>query len=270
MDKRSQAVVPSDGAQRRVNEHLWRDGDHVGTYANRQLRPVEVVILARFHDALAGRVLELGCGAGRLTGYLLEISPSVHGIDLSSRMIAYCRRRYPKGFFEVRDLRDIEGLGRSSFDVIVAPFNVIDVLNDADRGAALDQIHAALSSNGLFILSTHNRAYAPRLMDPLRGRRLDLPSYLAVVSRLPFWLRNRRRVRRFEHQESGYAVLNDSSVDFIALHYYIERDDQERQLSAHGFSLVECLDLEGRRVEPGEAAPACPELHYVARRVELG
>ncbi len=69
--------------------------------------------------SLSGRVLELGSGAGRLTGYLAEISASVEGIDLSEEMVAYSRRRYPKATFAQGDLRDASVFGAAPYDAIV-------------------------------------------------------------------------------------------------------------------------------------------------------
>src|SRR6478752_6658868 len=94
---------PASAVQRRANDRVWAGGRHVGTYANRRLRPVEIEILVRYRDALSGRVLELGSGAGRLTGYLATIARSVHGIDLSERMIASSRARYPAASFAQGD-----------------------------------------------------------------------------------------------------------------------------------------------------------------------
>ena len=48
-------------------------------------------------------------------------------------------------------------------------------------------------------------------------------------------MRNRRRLRRYEQQEPGYEIRNDSAQDYGALHYYITRDAQETQLREHGY-----------------------------------
>lgn len=256
--------------QRRANERLWARRSLVRRYANRVLRPVEVLLLDRYRAALSGRVLDLGCGAGRLTGYLAERATATHGIDISPQMIAYCRRTYPTATFSVGDIRDVARLGPGSFDAVVAADNVLDVLDDADRGLVLDGIHQVLSADGLLVFSTHNRAYAPHLADPIRvGNQGLLRAGLNIV-KWPSWQFHRRRLRRFERSEPGYSILNDVSHDYMALHYYISRDAQESQLTAHGFELVECLDVEGRRVEPGQDTPGVPWLHYVARRRATG
>jgi SAM-dependent methyltransferase len=253
--------------QRRANDDVWSGGKQVATYASRDLRPVEVVILVRYREALQGRILELGCGAGRLTGYLSQIAASVHGIDLSAEMVDYCRKRYPAATFDRGDIRDVAAFRTGSYDAVVAAFNVLDVLGDADRAAVLDGMHRTLAPGGLLVMSSHNRSIAARLGDPSRLRGMSVRDAVASLGRLPRWHWNRRRLVRFERREPEYAILNDVGHDYAVLHYYIDRDAQQRQLEAHGFELLCCLDLDGEPVGPGDAASHSPELHYVARRV---
>jgi SAM-dependent methyltransferase len=254
---------PQD-AQSRANDKLWGQADLVKAYATRDLRPVEVMLLVRYREALSGRVLELGCGAGRLTGYLSEIASSAHGIDISPAMVAYCRRRYPQATFDEGDLRDVGDLEPGAFDVIVASYNVLDVLGDDERSRVLDGIHGVLRPGGLLIMSSHNRANARRRVRDAFAHRGTIGLALSILE-LPRWLVNRRRLVPFERNEPGYAILNDLSQDFAALHYYITRDAEARQLTDHGYELLECLDLDGKRVEAGESARYSSELHYVAR-----
>jgi SAM-dependent methyltransferase len=256
--------------QARLNAERWALGEFVDSYATRELRPVEEKLIERHREPLGGRVLELGCGSGRLTGYLSELSPSVLGVDISPAMIAHCELAYPRATFGVGDLRDTSALESGAFDVVVAGFNVLDVLGDRARREVLSDIRRLLATDGLLIMSSHNRAYA------LQGRttvrlwiRLLVGSPrrpLVSIRSLPRRFANRARLRPRQHVEDGYAVLNDEAHDFSVLHYYISRDDQERQFSECGYRLLECLDLDGRLVSPGEAARHCPELHYVARR----
>jgi SAM-dependent methyltransferase len=256
--------------QARLNAERWALGEHVDSYATRDLRPVEEELIERHSEALAGRVLELGCGSGRLTGYLSELSPSVLGIDISPAMVAHCQLTYPRATFGVGDLRDLSGLESGGYDVVVAGFNVLDVLGDRARREVLSDIRRLLAPDGLLIMSSHNRAYAlqgkttVRLWVRLLVGRPRRP--LASIRSLPLRLANRARLRPRQQTEEGYALLNDEAHDFSVLHYYISRDAQERQMSECGYRFLECLDLDGRLVSPGEAARDCPELHYVARR----
>jgi len=247
------------------NTQVWRDGDFTAEYAIRTLRAVEVVLLLRYGGHLSGRTLEIGCGAGRLTGYLIELSAHVEGIDISAAMVDYCRRAFPSGHFRQGDLRDLSGFLDGANNAIIAPFNVLDILDDRERRDVLGHLHRMLAPGGLLIMSGHNRAHIPRLRPPTHVRTSD-PLRLAVdLLRLPRRYRNSRRLRADQRNEPGYAIVNDDAHDFTLLHYYVTRDAQEAQLAAHGFSLVQCLDLDGAIVAPGEAAAGSSELHYVAR-----
>lgn len=258
--------MSGDDTQIRENNRVWQQGDFLAEYAARELRPVEVFLLLRYRDELAGRrILELGCGGGRLTGYLASLGPT-HGIDISERMIAHCRAAYPTATFEVRDLRDLAAYADGSYDVVVAAYNIIDVLDDDDRRRLLAEIRRILAPGGLFVMSSHNLSYLPHARRPtdLRARNpLRLAGKLALM---PLRVRNARRLRPHERYERDYAIVNDEALDFTLLLYYIGRDAQQRQLAECGFELELCLDRDGAEVPAGEDVPLCPELHYVARR----
>jgi SAM-dependent methyltransferase len=263
-------IAGVEQVQDSLNAERWRHGDFVDRYASRELRAVEQVLLSRWRRDLEGRVLELGCGAGRLTGHLTELSDEVHAIDISPRMIAYCRRIYPRATFAVGDLRELGGFHSGDFDTVVASFNVLDVLGDEARREVLAEIRRLLRPRGLLIMSSHNLAYASRFRTTLR---LWLRLLIGTPRRpkeslrnLPRRWQNRSRLRPKQRHESHYAILNDEAHDFSVLHYYVSRDAQERQMKEAGYALIECRDLEGRIVEPGDTAPHAPELHYVARR----
>jgi SAM-dependent methyltransferase len=260
---KTDATTPMrEDRQARLNAEVWARGEFVDFYATRELRVVESRLLDRCRDA---RVLELGCGAGRLTGHLCEVARDVHGLDISPAMVAHCRRTYPRGTFSEGDLRDLSRFERGSLDVVMAPFNVLDVLGDAERRRVLEQIRGVLVTGGLLIMSSHNRGYSP-------SRRARIRAYMgsprhpgAGIGRLPLRLRNHVRLASMQRQEEEYAIVNDEAHDFSVLHYHVSRDAQERQFAQHGFELLECLDRDGRAVASGAAASHCPELHYLAR-----
>jgi SAM-dependent methyltransferase len=264
-------AVPEGDSQEQANVRYWV-GNHVGHYARHDLRKVEAVILDRYGDALDGRVLEVGCGAGRVTGHLVTVAAEVHGIDISASMIDHCRRAYPQGTFRVADLRDLGEYDDGFFDAIFASFNVIDYISPGERGAALDSWRRVLGADGMLVMSSHNRGHLSRVRTPGRQviaslRSGDPRRIAGSIARLPRWVRNRARLRRFERRETDYAVATDPASDYRILNCYISRDYQARQLTAHGFDLLECLARDGRPVDPGDDAPDCAELHYIARAV---
>ncbi len=250
---------------------VWAERNFVGDYATRSLRPPEVVLLLHYADALAGRVLELGCGAGRITGYLGARGGDVLGIDISPAMVDHCRRRYPELQFQVGDLADLSGLADGSRDVVVAEFNVLGVLDDPERTRVLRELRRVLTDEGLLLFSAHNIAFLPNVPKPaaLVTRSRNPARILWNLARLPVRERNHRRIARLERHERDYALVNDQAHDYRLLHYYISRAAQLEQLEAAGFELLECLDGDGAAVREGESAPGYPELHYAARAVPL-
>lgn len=255
-----------EAEQLRVNREVWGGDALVGEYARRDLRPVERLVLDRYRERFAGAVLELGCGAGRITGHLATLSDRVLAIDISPAMVDYCRRHYPSVTVEQGDLRDLTGLGAGAFDAVIAGNNVLDVLGDTDRRAALRDIGRVLAPGGIVVFSSHNRAYAPGARTLQRLKPRHLVRMARVLARLPARRRNRRRLAKLERDEPGYAIRNDSAHDFALVHYYVGRDAEAAQLAEEGFELLECLALDGERVAPGAPGERDPELHYVARR----
>jgi SAM-dependent methyltransferase len=263
MGETEKAIESSEQAA--LNADRWVRGEFVDFYATQELRPAEKVLLERHRDVLAGEVLELGSGAGRLTGHLCQIAEVVYGVELSAAMVAYCNQTYPQARVEEGDLQDLSRFESDSFDSVFAPFNVLDVLGDEDRGLVLDEIRRVLRADGLLLMSSHNLGFTSRVSPGIRlllgSPRHPLQSTRGLMRRV----RNRRRLRSLERVGDGYALRNDEAHDFSLLHYYISRDAQERQLTDHGFELLECLDLEGSEVPSGSAAAHCSELHYAAR-----
>jgi SAM-dependent methyltransferase len=251
-----------------VNSTIWESVDEelVTEYEQRDLRPVELLLLDRYADLLAGRVLEIGVGGGRLTQELVGLARHVTGIDLAPAMVAHCRGRFPQASFHEMDLADLSALPAEGFDAVVAGYNVLDVLDHGHRWEALDGWRRVIAPEGLLIFSSHNLHHASSIPSPWRVFTRRPRTLLENVTHLPPRLANRRRMSALEQHGEQWALLNDEAHDYGLLHYYATCEETARMLSARGFELIECLDLSGRVVAPGETAARSPELHYVARR----
>ena len=104
-------------------------------------------------------VLELACGPGNITKYLLTKRPDLNilGTDLSENMIALARENNPGASFQVMDSRDLLKLNKK-YDAILGGFclpyltkeDVFQLINDASK---------TLSSNGVLYLSTMEDDY---------------------------------------------------------------------------------------------------------------
>lgn len=79
-----------------------------------------------FHNALNkndASILEIGCGPGNITKYLLNKQPALHvlGIDVAPNMITRAQKNNPTATFKVMDARNIASL-HENFDGIIAGF----------------------------------------------------------------------------------------------------------------------------------------------------
>lgn len=249
----------------RMNAEVWFGGELAEEFWHLALRPAESNLLVRQRDALSGRVFELGCGSGRLTVHLAEQAAELVAVDGSPAMVERARQRVPSADISWADFQDLSRFQAGGFDAIVAGFNMFDVFDDAERRRALAEMRRLLAPDGRLLFSAHNRGFRPFFGNPwhlLLGRP-EQP--VRSLVRLPRRWSNRRRLRRRERFEPGYAIVNDPAHDFGLLHYNISRDAQQQQLAECDFELLDCRDLEDRVVPAGEDAPRCPELHYVAR-----
>lgn len=74
-------------------------------------------------DKENAKILEVGCGPGNITKYLLNKRPDlhIHGIDLAPNMIELAEKNNPSASFAVMDAREIGTLA-TKFDAIIAGF----------------------------------------------------------------------------------------------------------------------------------------------------
>jgi predicted TPR repeat methyltransferase len=98
-------------------------------------------------------ILEIGCGPGNITKYLLSRRPDlkIKGIDISQNMIELAQKNNPTAQFEVMDGRAIQQL-QASFDAIVCGF-IIPYLSQNDCSTFLSNSSQKLNSDGFIYLS---------------------------------------------------------------------------------------------------------------------
>jgi SAM-dependent methyltransferase len=180
----------------------WTDAGQVDWYLDRigalapRLAGEEVLADALPDDAR--RVLDLGCGDGRLSSLVLDTCPGVEeviALDRSAPMLERARQRFADDDrVEVRegDLADsIDDLG--PFDLVVSGF-AIHHLPDHRKRALFGEITTALEPSGLFANLEIVASATPELhAEFLRriGRDRDDPEdRLAPVDDQLIWMRD--------------------------------------------------------------------------------
>lgn len=98
-------------------------------------------------------ILEVGCGPGNITKYLLSKRPDfvIHGTDIAPSMIELAKKNNPGASFAVMDSRKINELN-TKFDGIVCGF-CLPYLSHSDGRKLISDAADLLTANGLFYLS---------------------------------------------------------------------------------------------------------------------
>lgn len=121
---------------------------------------------ARLVDAVAprhARILDAGCGPGRLGGYLAAAGHDVVGVDVDPVLIEAAHQDHPQGHWLVGDLAELDLPARGipeRFDVIVSAGNVMTFLAPSTRVQVLSRLWAHLAADGRAVIGFGaNRGY---------------------------------------------------------------------------------------------------------------
>jgi ubiquinone/menaquinone biosynthesis C-methylase UbiE len=96
------------------------------------------------------KVLDVGCGPGNYTKYLLEKGFSVEGIDLAEGMLKIARKLVPKDVFRIMDMRNLE-YPDQSFDGLCVAYSLYHIESEKVP-KVLKEFHRVLKTNGVMIL----------------------------------------------------------------------------------------------------------------------
>jgi SAM-dependent methyltransferase len=109
---------------------------------------------ARFIDAMAprgARILDAGCGPGRLGWYLADAGHQVVGVDVDPALIEAAEQDHPGPRWLVGDLAELDLPARGiadPFDVIVSAGNVMTFVAPSTRVQVLGRLRAHLAPDG--------------------------------------------------------------------------------------------------------------------------
>lgn len=180
----------------------WRDPEQAAEYVERvgRLAPrlAGEAVLVEVLPQAPERVLDLGCGDGRLTALVLENRPSVReavAVDASPPMLARARERFasdPRVEVREHDLtQPLDGLGTA--DVIVSGFAIHHVEDERKQSLFAEVAHQ-LRPGGVFANLEVVRSATPELHATFRAaidREADDPEdRLAPVEEQLTWMRD--------------------------------------------------------------------------------
>ncbi len=154
--------------------------DHSHNYARRwkmmEAQGKDIHGESRLIDAMAergSRILDAGCGTGRLGGELIRRGHNVMGVDVDPLLIEHAANDHPDGQWLVGDLTE-DPIPEGGFDIAVAAGNVMGFIAPDGRKKALSHIFDALSPGGRFVAGFGS------------GRGWEFPDFLALAGDVGF------------------------------------------------------------------------------------
>lgn len=164
MEPYNKDMIPDWQLPPGVDRGLWdylHSDDMVANYdAQMAIAPLAAADV-RFCELIfdsPGRVVDLGCGTGRLAKPMIERGHQYVGIDLSDEMLAAAREANPAAEFRNANLVDLLGIPDASFDWAACLFSTLGMIRgDENRRAALRACHRILKPGGAVVLHVHNR-----------------------------------------------------------------------------------------------------------------
>lgn len=129
--------------------------------------PIERDITWRYFDKYLpprGKILEIGAATGAYTIPLAKRGYSVTAVDLSPKLVEFCRKRVVEEGLEskvtclVADARDLSKTGKNLFDVVLMMGPLYHLIEEEDRKKALGEAYNRLKPDGK-IFSTFASRY---------------------------------------------------------------------------------------------------------------
>ena len=107
-----------------------------------------------------GKLLDLGCGTGRLCAHFAPKGFDCVGVDLSEEMLAKARENAPTATFLNANLVELSELPDRSFDYAACLFSTLGMVRGAgNRAGVVANAFRVLKPGGKFVLHAHNRFF---------------------------------------------------------------------------------------------------------------
>lgn len=199
---------PDDPGRQVANRWIAETGgtrgpEYAERFARLEARGVDVHGEARFVDALlprGSRVVDGGCGTGRVGRELARRGHDVVGIDLDASMLAEARRAAPDARWLHADLLDVDAAAVGApVDAVVLAGNVVVYLTEGTEADVVAHLAGWLRPGGLLVAGFAADRHVP-VRDYLRWCGA---ARLTVVGEHPGWDRPPGR----RDPDGPYAVL---------------------------------------------------------------
>jgi SAM-dependent methyltransferase len=166
-----------------------------------------------------GRVLDVGCGYGRIAIPLAELGFDVTGIDIARNLLRAARRQASRRRLTVRfDEGSMTAMPYppASFDIVISLWTAFyELLHEAEQVAALREMHRVLRSGGVAVIE------GPAYMPPTEAE-IAAGSRYGPDHRITVGIIAGQRIEHFAHDAASLERAADAAG--IADRHVLVRD----------------------------------------------
>lgn len=143
---------------RRIEENPGHSRWYIQRFRDMAARGDDLAGEARLIDAMVprgARILDAGCGTGRVGGRLAAAGHQVVGVDLDPELVAEARATHPGPTWLVGDLSQLDVSSpenAAGFDAIVCAGNVMAFVAPSTRQGILRRFRAHLADHGRVVV----------------------------------------------------------------------------------------------------------------------
>jgi SAM-dependent methyltransferase len=185
-----------------------------GRFAEQYLSLIDQ-LLADYHIKRAS-ILDVACGTGILAISLASRGHIVHGIDISSDMVALAKSKslnVPNVSFEVQDMTRF--VVQDEFDLITCTFDSLNyVLNIADVEAMFIRVAVSLKKSGLFVFDSNTSRHYINVGNGSQKRELGDQSF---VHKWSYDTIKKEAVTTFEFADGSKEIHRQRPYDLAEL-----------------------------------------------------
>ncbi len=198
------------------------------------------------------KILDLGCGNGRLHPFLKNFGYDIVGVELNEELIKEAKQKNPNVKYIQKDMREIDF--KEEFDVVLSWFTSLFYFSDKENREMIKRINRALRKGGLFILD--HAVWSGRLEK--RASFIDENSYVILETheiKKPWWMIYQKI---YEKRDKTLIYITETSKRV----YLYEVEELIQMLEDEGFEVLEVFRRNSINRHRGEGGAT-----FVARKV---
>ncbi|MEV4658853.1 class I SAM-dependent methyltransferase [Micromonospora sp. NPDC049301] len=124
---------------------------YIGLFGtSQQVHADDLAFIGRHLAGRSGRVLDLGCGPGHITGYLRSLGVDATGLDMVPEFIAHAQAAHPSVEFQLGSMESLD-VANHSVAGILAWYSLIH-LPPQNLDGVLTEFRRAMAPSGTLVL----------------------------------------------------------------------------------------------------------------------